>query len=37
MFAFGVMLWELFTGDRAHKGVLRALLPHKARFGGVAS
>ncbi len=35
VYAFGIMLWELFTGDKAHRGVPRALLPHQV--GALAS
>ncbi|GIM04094.1 hypothetical protein Vretimale_8718 [Volvox reticuliferus] len=29
VYAFGILMYELFTGDRAHRGVPRALLPHQ--------
>ncbi|PNH03196.1 putative serine/threonine-protein kinase [Tetrabaena socialis] len=32
---YGIMLYELFTGDRAHRGVPRALLPHQVAIGGL--
>ncbi|KAG2440276.1 hypothetical protein HXX76_004388 [Chlamydomonas incerta] len=34
-FAFGILLFELFSGERAHRGVPRALLPHAVALRGL--
>ncbi|EFJ47232.1 hypothetical protein VOLCADRAFT_92279 [Volvox carteri f. nagariensis] len=34
-YAYGILLYELFTGDRPYKGINRALLPHQVAFQGL--
>lgn len=34
-YAFGILLFELFSGERAHRGVPRALLPHSVALRGL--
>ena len=29
VYAFGILLWELFTGEKAFRGTPKALLPHQ--------
>lgn len=35
VFAYGILLWELYTGEQAYKGVPRALLGHKITKQGM--
>eukprot|EP00878_Enallax_costatus_P007009 GHUV01007345.1.p1 GENE.GHUV01007345.1~~GHUV01007345.1.p1 ORF type:complete len:1094 (+),score=299.39 GHUV01007345.1:294-3575(+) len=35
VFAYGILLWELYTGEQAYKGVPRALLGHKITKQGL--
>lgn len=35
VFAFGILLWELYTGDHAYKGIPRALLGHNISKQGM--
>lgn len=35
VYAFGILLWELYTGGHAYKGVPRALLPHEIAKRGL--
>ncbi|GIL97177.1 hypothetical protein Vretimale_2919 [Volvox reticuliferus] len=34
-YAFGIMMYELFTGGRAYRGVTRTLLPHQVALRGL--
>lgn len=35
VFAYGILLWELYTGEQAYKGIPRALLGHKITKQGL--